>query len=103
MGFTDDNRLTVTSDGIQVECSVYDPCGIAVIELQCLDSNDFLVDEIFLPSSSFCSHTISDILLSQCEIYTVNYTVSYPVINEVISQQSVILYSAEGEHYIAYI
>ena len=96
--FTDDMKLAITTEGIQVECSVYNPCGLAVIELLCLDSSGIFVEYISLPSSSNCVHTIPGIFLAPCKLYTVIITLSYPGISNVSSQQSDIVLPAGGKY-----
>ena len=95
--FTGDTNLTLSPDGIDVTCSVYDLCLQAMIELRCLDSSGSLVYEYFLSSRTSCSHTIPKIFLSECETYTVILVIAQLMTDTEILTQSEILFNAVGE------
>ena len=95
--FIDTTNITLSPGGIEVDCSVYDPCLQAVIELKCQDSSGIIVYDVIQPSSIDWSHTIPKILLTECETYTVIIIVSYPGIDNVTSHQSEISYQTNGE------
>ena len=96
--FIGTTNISSSPGGIEVECSVYDPCLQAVIELKCQDSSGSIVYDVVQPSSIAWSHTIPKIVLIECETYTVIIIVSYPGIDNVASQQSEILYETQQGH-----
>ena len=83
--FVDTTKFTQTAKGLEVKYNIFDPCLVAVIELQCKDSKGSLLYKTFLLASTF-SHTIPKRFLSKT--YTVNVTVTHPVNSVTIFQQS---------------
>ena len=95
----DTTKFTQTAEGLEVQYEIFDPCLVAVIELQCKDLKGSLLYKTFLHAGTF-SHTIPKRFLSKT--YTVNVTVTHPVNNVTIFQQSGTL-GQKGEFYICFI
>ena len=86
--FVEDARFTRTAKGLEVEYSIYDPCMVAVIKLQCKDSKGTLLYDAVL-DAGILKHTIPKRFLSKT--YIVNITVTHPENDVTIFQQSGVL------------